>query len=210
MSDLVDDAASQCFERIFLLLGERTQPAPHPLHLACAHAFQLRLQTDDHGNHFAAAHIRFQPVHLFHHDLVGLGCFVQPAAQIVVNHLLQIVDVVKEHIVKIVDRGFDIARDSNIDQKHRTVLARIDDLPHLIFCQNIAGRAAGGDDDVDLGKRGVEIPVVDDPAANQLGDLLGAGPGTVRHQNLRDTGAIEVAGGQFRHLARADQHHLLV
>ena len=97
----------------------------------------MLLQTDDHGPDLARAHPRLETLNFFRDDLVGFSRLIHAAFQILIDHALQIVDVVQEDVVEFVDRRLDVARDGDVDEEHRPVPARLDDLLHLVFAQQI-------------------------------------------------------------------------
>ena len=87
-----------------------------------AHMFQLLLQTDDGGNHFARLQPRHHPFHFFADDGFGLLGRLSAPFQIGRDYFLQIVNVVEKNVVQLVDAGLDVARHRDIDQEHRPIL----------------------------------------------------------------------------------------
>src|SRR5258708_8536393 len=156
MSDLVDQTAGELIDGFFLLRRERAQPRSHARKLGYAQQLQLFLQPDDGRGHFAGLQTGDHALHFVGNDLFGLAGNLLPAAQVVVDHFLQIVDVVKIDVVDFIYRGIDVAWNSDIDEEHRAVAPMFDDLAHLLLHENVMWRGARSDDDVHPGKRADE------------------------------------------------------
>ena len=206
MRDLVDDAAGQRVQRLFLLRGERPEAAAHLFDLAGANLFELLLQADDGGRDLGHFEARHHALHFFGDQRLGVVRLFHALAQVGVDDFLQIVDVVEEDVVEVVDGGLDIARHGDIDQEHRLVAAGGDDALHLVLVQDVVRRAGTGDQDIHLGQHGGEACVLDRRALEELGHLDGALVRAIGDEDVRAAGAAQVARGEFAHLAGAHDH----
>ena len=132
--------------------------------------------------------------------------FLHALAQVGVDDLLQVVDVVQEDVVEVVDRGLDIARHRDIDEEHRLITAGRDDTLHLLLPQDVVRRARRGDHDIDLRQHADETGIFDWRPLEKLRHFDGALVGPVGDEDVRRAGAAQVPRRQLRHLARADDH----
>src|SRR5207245_8393837 len=91
--------------------------------LGLADGFQVILQRDDGGHHVAGLDAGVKALHLAVDDSFGKFRLLPAAGNMGGDRLLQIVNVVNEDAVQFVHLRVNIARDSNVDKEHGTILA---------------------------------------------------------------------------------------
>ena len=210
MRNLVHDTARQRFDRLFLLRRKYTQLSAQPLHLRLADLFQSILEHHDRRRGFPRLQPKHQPFHLFGDDLLGLLRFLQSPIAVRLNYFLQIVNVVQEDIVDLIHRRLDIAGNCNVDQEHWTVAAYVDRTLHVLAGNDVLGRTAGGNHDVHLRQRLLELFILHHFAIEQSSHGIGSRARSIGHEYARSAGPPQMARREFSHLTRAHQQHLAI
>ena len=123
------------------------------------------------------------------------------------SHSLQVVDVVDEDALKLAHCGVHVARDSNINEKHRAILAALHEPLPMLLAKDRVRRSCRADDDVGINGRVVHLVVRDHSSLEGFGHALGARLRPVGDQDGSCALLHQMAGGEFAHLAGADKEH---
>ena len=123
--------------------------------------------------------------------------------------LLQIVDVVGEDAVELAHLRRNVAGDGDVDEKHWTVLAAREELLAVFAAKDRVGRARRGDDDVGAVARVIQVLELDGLAVKPLRQSDRTIVGAIRDEDGRAAMSHQVAGGEFAHLAGADDEDRL-
>ena len=106
------------------------------------------LQRDDGGHHVAGLDAGVKALHLAVDDSFGKFRLLPAAGNMGGDRLLQIVNVVNEDAVQFVHLRVNIARDSNVDKEHGTILAAAEEHFAMLAAEDGTGGAGRGDHDV--------------------------------------------------------------
>src|SRR5579885_982994 len=210
MRDLVHNTAGKRFDGFFLLGRELAEPGADPLDFSDAQLIELFLEADDGRGDLPRFKPRHHTLHLFGDDLFGLFSDLCAVLDVAVHHLLEVIDVIQEHVVQFVHGRVDVARHSDIDEEHRAVPASLNHPAHLVLSQDVLGRSARCDHDIHLRQRRDEALIRNYAAAEHLRHFGGALLGSVRDCDQRHSGAVQVTGGELRHLPSANEQDLFV
>ena len=120
-------------------------------------------------------------------------------------HLLQIVNIVDEDAVQLVHLRIDVAWDSDIDEEHGAIAATAQEALAVFLAEDRMGRAGRRDDDIGLGNSFVELIEWNCVAIEFSRQRDGAIVRAIGNVNFLSTMRQQMAGCQFRHLARANQ-----
>ena len=129
-------------------------------------------------------------------------------AQVGVDHLLEVVDVVAIDVVERVDAGLDVAGHGDVDEEQRPAAPRRASTRLTVAPgdHRLAGPGRG-DHDVHGGQRRRQLVPRHRGPRQRAGQLLGPGPRAVGDVDRERALLDEVRGGQLAHLAGADQQH---
>ena len=139
----------------------------------------------------------------------GFGLFggLAPAAAVVLDHPLQVVDRVEEHVAQSGHVVRDVAGHRQVQQQHRPVPAGAQRLLDLGAMQDGRARGGGGNDHVGFRQVPVQLCQRQRDAAMAAGQVLRVRQGAVGDEHALRLGLGQVARGQFDGFAGADQQH---
>ena len=123
--------------------------------------------------------------------------------------LLQVVDVVGEDAVELAHLRRNVAGDGDVDEEHRAILAAGEELLSVFAAEDGVRRAGRGDDDVGAVAGVVQVLELDGLAVELLRQADGAIVGAVGDEDRGAAVGHQVAGGEFAHLAGADDEDRL-
>jgi hypothetical protein len=121
------------------------------------------------------------------------------------GHLLQVVDVVDEDTVELVHLRIDVARNGNIDEKHRPVAAAMEKCLAVLAAEDRQRSAGGADDDVGFAGGFVELFEADDFSVELAGECACALFCPITDEDGASALLHKMAGGELAHLACADK-----
>ena len=157
VQDLVDDARGEHVDAGPLLVGEVAQPVAQALELAAADVLHGLAQRRDGGHDLEAAQPVVHARELLLDDALGVLRLLLALVAVVLDHVLQVVDVVEVGVAHAVDLGVEVARHGDVDEEHGAVPAALegalDDLPG----DDVVRRRGGADDDVGDGEVLLEV-----------------------------------------------------
>ncbi len=201
MRDLVDARAG--------FRWQRGQLEVEALQLRLADGFESLAQGDDGRNRVAGSEPRGELVDLFGDDAFRTDHFARAPGEILADRRLEIVDVVEEHLFDLAGRGFDVARDGDIDDEQRAAAPPAHDALDMRLRENRRGRAGRGDDDVARADRRVQlVPRRGAGAADRLGRSRGVRHRPADDRHMLHALRLHVQGRQLAHFARADDEHV--
>src|SRR5450759_2083969 len=120
---LVDDGLGKRLDRPDLLLRQAPQPLERPGQLLLAH----RLGPGPHGGHgrhdLHGVEPRVEGRDLLFDDDLGPSRLAHALLEVGLDHAVEVVDVVEEHVGEVVDLGVDVAGDGDVDEEQRTAAA---------------------------------------------------------------------------------------
>src|SRR5215510_3483115 len=61
-------------------------------------------------------------------DLFSFGCLFHSFFEVLINHLLKIIDIVEERVVDLVHSEVDVSKNNDVDKEHQSVLAPMNNL----------------------------------------------------------------------------------
>ena len=103
------------------------QPGQRLAHLALPDLLEPLAQRDDGRDHLDVALAREELGDLALDERLGALGLARALAQVGVDHLLEVVDVVAVHVVERVDAGLDVARHRDVDEEQRPAAAAVHD-----------------------------------------------------------------------------------
>lgn len=162
-------------------------------------------QRDDGGDDFALLEAARKQFDFGFDEAFGLGGFALAGLEVVAQDLLHVVDVVEEGVFDLVDGGFDVAGDGQVDEEEGATTAGAHGAGHGVVVEDVAGGVCGGDDDIDIHQKILEAFEGAGLAAELCGERFGFGGGAVDDEEVGDALAVEVAGSQGAHFASADE-----
>ena len=170
--------------------------------------FGLLLERDDGGGGVAGLEALLVFVYFPADDGFGGGGFATAIGEVGGGDLLEVVDVVDEAAFDLVHARVDVAGDGDVNEKHRTVAASVEEVLAVSAVEDLLRGSCRGDNDIGAGGLGVEVVEGDrlgaDCGAGELGgDLLRAGGRAVGDKDGRGTVVDEVASGELGHFASA-------
>ena len=149
----------------------------------------------------------FEPVLLGLEDRLhppGLGL---AAARVALDDLLEVVDVVQRHAGDLTALGLDVARDRDVDQQQRPLLAAGHHLFEPVALDDVVGRVGRGDDDVGLAQLVGKFLEADRGAAEALREPDRAVVVAVGDEDGGDAARDQRPRDQLGGFAGADHEH---
>lgn len=212
MEEFGGEGAGEGFDGGLLGGGEVGELLCRAGEFSLADGFGVLLQGEDGGDVVAALEALLVFSDLVGDDDLGGGGFAAAIGKVGLGYLLEVVDVVDEAAFNLVHAGVDVAGDGDVDEEHGAVAAAFKELLAVGAGEDLLGGPGAGDDDVGTVGLSVELIVGDDRGnagrrAELVGDQLGAGFRAVRDQDGGGALGDEVAGGELRHLAGADEQN---
>src|SRR5579884_2393515 len=128
-------------------------------------------------------HACLKAFNLYIDDCFRAARFNLPLGGMRADRVLQVVNVVNEDAIQLVHGGIDIARNSDVDEKHRAISPAGQKTLSVLAAENRNRSARGGDHDVRLLAVVVEFVEADGTAAEVLGQALGAFISPVGNKN---------------------------
>ena len=205
MQDLVDDGAGERLHRLARLrgrLGDARERAPK---LGEPDALETLAQRDDRRDDFDIAQPSRELHDLALHQGFGPLRLASALAEIGVDNLLQIVDVVAVHVVERSHGRFDVPGHRDIDEEQRPPAPVVHHALHEVAVDHRLRRARRRHHDVDGPQRGGKLVERHGRTGERARQLLRARPRAVG--DIDGEGALidEVLGGQLAHLPGADE-----
>ena len=127
--------------------------------------------------------------------------------QVVLHHLVQVVDGEEVDVVQACYRGIDVPGHGDVHYQQGTVFAAVESRFHVGATEDGVGAARGGDDDVGFPKVGVDLVQADGVGVEVLCQFPGSRDGAVRDHHPTHTLLLQVTCDELDGLAGADEQH---
>ena len=208
VEDLVYDAAAEGIEGLFLLRRKFTQAAAYAIELGLANGLEVILQRDDDGHDMETLQAGLEALNLGLDNLFGVLGFLLATGDVRGDSVLEVVNVINEDAIELVHGRINVARDGDINEEHRSVLALGEKFFAVFAAEDRDWRSGGCDDDVGLLAMLVEAVETDGVPAETRSELASALVGAIGDEDRSSTASLQMARGQFGHFAGTHQANL--
>src|ERR1700733_422826 len=205
MKKFVHQSARHRFDGCLLFRSQRLQSRLCAAQFRLTQLFDGILQIDDHGSNVQRLRLALKAQNFFRDDGLGPLRLACPLIQMRRGNRLQIVDVVEKDTIYAVHLRIDVARYRNVDEEHGPVAALVQELLTMLAPENVLLRAGGGDDDVGLVCRRVEIVKANGLPLKIIRQPHSAIVRSVGHQQRVCALLQQMPRRKLAHLAGADQ-----
>lgn len=144
LRDLIDGGQG----RLLLFRRHISEQLSMPFDFIATDFLDSVAELHDRRDNVARLHARAESADFEIHNLLGPTRLLEALLHVGINDLLQVVDIVNESIVDIVDRGIDVPRNRDIDEKYRLVAPAVDHLFRQRTRDDEMRRSRRGDDDI--------------------------------------------------------------
>jgi len=138
-------------------------------------------------------------------DLLSLACGLLARAQVLPDHILQIIYRVKIDVLQLGHVGIDVSRHSQVSDKNRFLPAFFQRLFYLCLVHQRFRARGGGDDHIGVGQVVGNFIQTDSKPFEFLRQRPRLGDAAVGDDHPADAAPLQVACGQFNRFASADQ-----
>ena len=207
--DFVDDAAGQRFNGDFLFGRQLAHAAADAVDFCLTNRLQVILQADDGGDHIERLQAGLEAFDFAGDDGFGEFGFLAAVGDVARDGLLQVVDVIGENAIELAHLRRNVARDGDVDEEHWAILAAGEELLSMLAAEDGVRRAGRGDDDIGAVAGVIQIIELDGLAVESLREADGALVGAVGNEDRGTAMRHQVTGGEFAHLAGADDEDRL-
>ena len=152
VEDLVDDARGEHVDLGALLVAQVAELAAETLELGAADLLHRVAQRGDRRHDLEAAQPVVHAAQLLLDDALGVVRLFLALAAVLLDHMLQVVDVVEVGVAHTVDLGVEVARHGDVDEEDGPVPAVLQRALDTLTRDDVVRRRGGADDDVGGGQ----------------------------------------------------------
>src|SRR5215813_1055013 len=209
MHDFVDDAFGERVDGQFLVGTERSETPAHAIDFGLPNGLKVILQADNGGYDIA----RLQPSHEAF-DFAGDNDFGSLCLSLAIGDmrrdcLLQVVDVINEDAVQLIELRINVSWYGNIDEEHGPIAASAQKQLAMFTAENRMRSPRRCNHDVGFVAGLIKLLKHNCLAIELVGKLHSAIESAVGYENRCRSMRNKVSSGEFAHLPRPNQVHVL-